>query len=285
VPGRRLRELEPSIAEVEAAALAQAPAPAIVRRPTSFRQLRELVTHLFVRQLSLTHRGTVLGWGWPLLRLVVQLAVLVFIFGHVVDLNIPDYPVFVLTGLIAWIWFSTGVANASWSLISGRHLVFQPNCPPVVLPVVAIAAPAFDLAVALLPLAVVTMATGTFHLTILLLPVLLCIQGVLMLGIAWIVASVSVYLRDVPNVVGLALLVLFYLTPVFYAISRVPEQFHWVLLANPVGTLIESYRAVTLGDPFPPVEAFVAVAVGSFAVAAIGLRIFRALEKGLVDEL
>jgi lipopolysaccharide transport system permease protein len=72
---------------------------------------------------------------------------------------------------------------------------------------------------------------------------------------------------------------------VFFAISRVPQRFHWVLLANPIGTLIESYRAVALGTAFPPAGAFAGVAVGSVVLAAVGLRVFRALEGGFVDEL
>jgi lipopolysaccharide transport system permease protein len=280
-----LTELTPSVAGPDEAALADAPAAAVVRRGTDLRQLRELVVHLFRRELALAHRGTLLGWSWPLVRLLVQLGVLVFIFGHVVDLNIPDYPVFVLTGLIAWTWFQTGITLATASLIDRRHLVFQPNCPPVVLPVVSVAAPAFDALVALPPLVLLTILTGTFHATVLLLLPLLAVQALLMVGIAWIVAPVSVYLRDVPNLVTVVLLILFYLSPVFYAISRVPDQYHWLLYANPMGTLIEAYRAVALGDPFPSVVAFVAVVAGSGVLAWVGLRVFRSLEGGLVDEL
>jgi lipopolysaccharide transport system permease protein len=271
--------------EVEEAALAQAPAPVVVRRGTNLGQMRGLVAHLAVRELSRAHRETILGWTWPLALLLVQLATLVFIFGHVLPLNIPHYPVFLFTGLIAWTWFLTGVTNASWSLISHRDLVLQPKCPPVVLPVVTVAVPLFDVAVALPLLVALTLLTGTFQWTVVLLVPLFALQLVLMLGIAWIVAAVSVYFRDVPRLVGVATLILFYLTPVFYAIVRVPEKYRWVLFANPIGTLIESYRAVTLGDPFPPVVAFVAVAAGSAILAAVGLRVFRALEGGFVDEL
>jgi lipopolysaccharide transport system permease protein len=274
-----------SSTEVEAAGLAQAPAPVVVRRGTNLRQMRELVAHLVKRELSIAHRETILGWTWPLVLLLVQLAALVFIFGHVVDLNIPNYPVFLFTGLIAWTWFSTGVTSASWSLISRRDLVLQPNCPPVVLPVVTVAVPLFDVAVALPLLVAMTLASGTFEWTMVLLVPMFALQLLLMLGIGWIVAAISVYLRDVPRLVALATMILFYLTPVFYAIVRVPEKYQSLLLANPMGTLIESYRAVTLGDPFPPVGAFVAVAVGSGILAAAGLWIFRALDGGFVDEL
>jgi lipopolysaccharide transport system permease protein len=247
--------------------------------------MRELVTHLVAREVSRAHHETLLGWTWPLVLLLVQLGALVFIFGHVVPLSIPHYPVFLFTGLVAWTWFLTGVQNASWSLITHRDLVFQPNCPPVVLPVVAVAVPVFDVAVALPFLVAMTLASGTFEWTVVLLVPMFALQLLLMLGIAWIVAATSVYLRDVPRLVALATMILFYLTPVFYAIARVPQKYQWVLYANPMGTLIESYRAVTLGEPFPPVGAFIAVAVGSGVLAALGLWVFRALERGFVDEL
>jgi lipopolysaccharide transport system permease protein len=272
-------------ADVDAAALASAPGPAVIRRGPDMRQVRTIAIHLFRRELALAHRGTLLGGSWPLVRLLAQLGVLVFIFGHVVDLHIPDYPVFVLTGLIAWTWFSAGVALASASLIEHRHLVFQPGFPTVVVPLVSVAAPAFDAVVALAPLVILTLLTGTFQATVPLLIPLLAVQLLLMIGIAWIVAPISVYLRDVPNLVAVALLILFYASPVFYAISRVPDQYHWVLLANPMGTLIEAYRAVALGDPFPPVAAFVGVVVGSVILTWVGLRLFRRLEGGLADEL
>lgn len=210
---------------------------------------------------------------------------LVFIFGHVVALHIPHYAAFVFTGLVGWTWFSVGVGTASWSLISHRHLVFQPNCPPVVLPIVAVTVPLVDVAMALPVLIAIQLASGALHWTVVLLLPLYVLQLVLMVGIAWIVASLSVYLRDVPNIVTVALLTLFYATPVFFTISRVPERFRGILLANPIGTLIESYRAVTMGTAFPPVGAFAGAAIGSLVIASIGLLVFRALEGGFVDEL
>jgi lipopolysaccharide transport system permease protein len=271
--------------EVETAGLAEAPAPVVVRRGTNLRQVRELVSHLVTREVKRAHHETLLGWTWPLVLVLVQLAALGFIFGRIVPQHIPNYAVFLFTGLIAWNWFMTGVQGASWSLISRRDLVFQPNCPPVVVPLVTVAVPLFDVAVALPVLVAMSLASGTFQWTMVLLLPLFALQLLLMLGIAWIVAAVSVYLRDVPRLVALATMILFYLTPVFYAVTRVPEKYHWALYANPLGTLIESYRAVTIGDPFPPVDAFIGWAIGSAVVAVLGLWVFRALEKGFVDEL
>jgi lipopolysaccharide transport system permease protein len=114
-----------------------------------FSQLRELVAHLVLREVTVTHRWTVLGWTWPLARQLAQLGVLVLIFGHVVNLGIPGYPQFIFSGLIVWTWFSSGVGAAGSSLISYRHLVFQPRCPAVVIPVVAVVVRLVDLMIAL----------------------------------------------------------------------------------------------------------------------------------------
>lgn len=267
------------------AVLNGAPERTLRRRPGEFVQLRELVAHLVAREITVTHRWTVLGWTWPLARQLVQLGVLVLIFGHVVNLHIHDYPVFVFSGLIAWTWFSNGVGAASCSLISRRHLVFQPRCPAMALPIVAVVVPLVDVVIALPVLLMMLLASGAFHWTIVLLPALLAVQLLLMAGLGWIAAALSVYLRDIPNIVTVVLLSLFYATPVFFSVTRVPHRFHSLLLANPIGTLIESYRAAMLGTPYPPLLALAAAVTASVLIAVVGLRCFRALERGFVDEL
>ena len=80
---------------------------------------------------------TLLGWGWPVVRQLAQLAVLVFIFGQVLDLDIENYPVFVFVGLMAWRWFSGGLSR-SYVVLGQRHLVMQPRLPSSVLSIVAV---------------------------------------------------------------------------------------------------------------------------------------------------
>src|SRR5580765_6191583 len=142
-----------------------APAPAMrVTRP-SLDQLRELVVHLVRREVASTHRDTLLGWMWPLVRQLVQLAVLVFVFSKVIDLGIEDYPVFVFSGLIAWNWFATALAGGARSLLINRHLVFQPRLPAVVVPAVAVVVPVVDVAIALPVLVAMLVVNGDVHAT------------------------------------------------------------------------------------------------------------------------
>jgi lipopolysaccharide transport system permease protein len=245
----------------------------------------ELVLHLVRRELSSAHRFTVLGWAWPLARQLAQLGVLVFVFSSVLDLGIPDFPVYVFSGLVAWNAFSTGLSAASTSLIDQRHLVFQPRLPAAVLPVVAVVVPFVDVLMAAPILLLMLILSGELHATAFLFPLVLAVQLVLMIGLAWLLAPASVYVRDVPNLVALGLMVLFYLTPVFYSLHRIPEQYEWLLQLNPMTTLLDLDRALLLGLPYPSV----AHIIGTVALAAVlvvaGWFGFERMRPGLVDNL
>jgi lipopolysaccharide transport system permease protein len=245
----------------------------------------ELVAHLARRELTIQHRWTLLGWAWPLARQLAQLAVLVFVFSKIFELNIDNYPVFVFSGLIAYSWFSSGVLAATTSVLDQRHLIFQPLFPASAVPVVAVAVPFIDVLVALPVLLVMLVFSGDLGPSALLLPPLLAIQLVLMCGIGWACAAVSVYLRDIPNVVIVGLTLLFYVTPVFYGLDHIPEQYQDVFKANPLATLIEGYRAALIGSPWPSALRLAVVTALALAVALGGFLAFRRLRWGFVDEL
>lgn len=263
------------------ATYAQQPVPAASGRG----RLRELVLHLTLHDLSSTHRFTVLGWAWPLIRQLAQLGVIVFLFSNIVDLGVANYAVFVFAGLISWTWFAAAVDAGTASLVNGRHLLLQPRFPPAVLPIVAVAVAFVDCLIALPVLLVMTIVSGDLSWTVVFLPVLFLVQFVLTSGVVLATSVVTVYLRDVRGIVAVGLTLLFYLTPVFYDTGRVPDQYEWVLRLNPLTTLIEAYRAVLLGSDFPPVGAALAVAAVSVLLLVAGARLFTRLAGGVVDEL
>src|SRR4051794_38767860 len=140
---------------------------------------KELLLHLVKRELDSTHRMTILGWAWPLVRQLMQLAVLVFIFGSVLDLNIENFPVFVFSGLVAWTWFSTGVSTATTSVITEKHLLYYPRLPPAVISVVSVFVPLVDVLMALPVLAALVVLESDLQMSALGLPVLIIVQMVL----------------------------------------------------------------------------------------------------------
>lgn len=256
-----------------------------LRRGAELGRLRELVAHLAAREVASLHRFTLLGWAWPLVRQLAQLGVLVIAFSHVLHLGVPHYAPFVFSGLIAWNWFSTGVANGTSSLLDRRHLVFQPRFPLVALPLVAVTVPLIDLLLALPVLAVMVVATTGLHWTILFLPVLVVIQLTLMAGIAWLTAAATIYFRDVRHIVGVGVTMLFYFTPVFYDLARLPDRYRSLLRINPMTTIVDGYHSIVLGGTLPAPGWLALVAAVSVIVAGSGLVFFNRLSPGFVDEL
>jgi len=243
----------------------------------------ELVAHLARRQLDTKHQLTLLGWAWPLTRQLAQLAVLVFIFSAVFDLGIDDFPVFIFIGLIAWTWFATGVGDGAWSITGQRHMILLSRLPKAALPLVAVVVPLVDVIIAF-PVLLLMLAIGDeLRWSLLLCPLLLPLQALLMAGFAWLAAAGSVFFRDVPNVVALGLTLAFYLTPVFYGLKSVPAKYEWVLELNPLTTIIESYRALLLGEPGPGALRIALVAAASAAIAIVGYLVFQRLEPRFAD--
>ncbi|HEY3827966.1 MAG TPA: ABC transporter permease [Solirubrobacteraceae bacterium] len=251
----------------------------------SRRHLADLVLHLVRRELASAHRNTLLGWAWPLTRQLAQLAVLVFLFSHVLRLHIQDYPVFVFAGLIVFTWFQAALIASAYSVVSNAHFVTNPKFPTIALPLVAVAVPFFDVLMALPVLLVLLAVAGRLGDTALLLPPLIAVQFAFTAGVALLTSAANVYLRDVQNVVVVLLLLLFYMTPIFYGLKNVPPQFHWVLRANPLTAFVNADRAV-LFEGHLPAAVDLAILTGSTIVAlAIGLAVFRRLQPGFVDEL
>jgi lipopolysaccharide transport system permease protein len=265
------------------------PAEAALTAPSTRRLtpgvFQEVVLHLVRREIDATHRMTLLGWAWPVVRQVAQLAALVFIFGSVLDLNIDHFPVFVFSGLIAWTWFSTGLGTAATVLLDERHLVFQPRLPRAVLPIVSIVVPLVDVVLALPVLLVMVAFETGLEWTLFAVPAIMLLQLALMSGIAWLISSVSVFFRDVPNLTQVVLQIMFYMTPIFYGLRTVPPEYHGVLEANPMTTLVEAYRAALLGEPWPDAGRFLYVGAMAAVLCAVGYTVFRRLSRNFADAL
>lgn len=247
--------------------------------------VRELVLHLASRELRSSHRRTALGWSWPLLVQLVQLAVLAFVFQRIIPLGIDDYPTFVFSGLVFWSWFRSGLVRASTSITDNVPLVLEPRTPRLALPLVALAVATFDLLVALPVLLALIAANGQIHAEWAFLPAVLVVQAVMMAGLAFLLAAAHVYVRDVAPMLGVTLLILFYVTPVFYPFDAVPHAYRWLFNLNPAAVLIEVYRSILIEGALPTLGRMLPLSLASAATLWLGWLVFRRLQPGFADEL
>ena len=256
----------------------------MTRTESRWTHLSDLVRELVVRDVRLRYSGSVLGLGWSQIAALAQVAVLFFIFGRVVRLGIPDYPAFVLAGMVPWLWLVGSIGAAADSVVGGRDLVRRPGFPPGVLPLVAVGTGLINFALTI-PVMLVTIGvvTGRLPPTVALLPVLVVVQLLVMLGPAYLVAAVNVFLRDTGHLVAVVLGLLFYATPIFY--SHVPAHYRTVLGLNPMAHLVSAYRQILLFGHLPSWRALLALALGGAAATWVCYRFFESRQRWFAEEL
>ena len=244
----------------------------------------DLLRELVGREIRLRYSGSVLGLGWSQVSALAQVAVLMFVFSKVVRLGIPNYPAFVIVGMIPWLWFVGGVGAAAESVVSGRDLVRRPGFPSAVLPLVSVGTSLINFTLTLpVMLIAVGVVTGRVPATAALLPLVAAVQLLVMLGPAYLVATLNVFLRDTGHLVSILLGLLFYATPVFY--QHVPSRYHFILTLNPMAHLVAAYRRLLLDGGMPSWPGLLALGFGGAATGYLCFRLFADRQRWFAEEL
>lgn len=245
----------------------------------------DVAFHLVRTELATRHRGSVLGWLWALGPPLLQLAATYFLFTRVIPLDVPDYPVFLLVGILAWSWFARSLGEGVTSLEQRRELVLRPGFATEVLPLTSVLVALVDYLIALPVLFVALALTTGLHPEAALLPVLLVIQLLYCAGIALAVAPLQVFLRDVRQVVALLVSVGFWLTPIFYRRAQVPDSLTWLYDVNPMAHLIGAQRRILLGGETPALGPLAAVGLVGLVVLGAGYLLFAACRHAVPEQL
>jgi lipopolysaccharide transport system permease protein len=253
---------------------------------SSLPYLRDLALELILRDLRLRYKRSVLGIAWSLVTPLAQLLVLHFLFTVVLPLGIANYASFLFVGILVWSWLAGSLDQATGSIVDNRELVRQPGFPVAILPVVTVAANLIHFMLALPILAAFLWLGGAAPgAAIVLLPVLIALQFLFTLSVAYFMATLHVTFRDTKHLLGVLLTLGFYLTPVFYEVRQAPERLQAFYALNPMVHLIEGYRDVLLRGLWPSPASLIAVALTGSALLVVGYTIFRQTSYRFVDEL
>ncbi|MDV3000252.1 MAG: hypothetical protein N5P05_001858 [Chroococcopsis gigantea SAG 12.99] len=260
---------------------------------TKFDLLRTLVR----RDLDARYKGSVLGNLWPLLNQLSQLLIYIYVFSIVlkVKLNVHGLPtdstltfgLWLFAGFLPWFAFSTGLMQSAVSVISQPNLVKKVVFPLALLPLVTILSSFIESAFGLATLIIfVALITHKLQLTMALLPLVWIPQLLFTAGIGYIVAALSVFLRDVPQTLTVILNVWFYLTPIIYPASSIPKTFRfWINWFNPMTAFSEVYRELVIVGEVEHWREWLVASCISVVVFALGLSVYRKLRSGFADVL
>ena len=248
--------------------------------------LRDLLRELVVRDMKLRYKRSILGVAWSLLNPLTQLLVFSFLFRAVMPLHIPNYPSFVFTGVLAWSWFQGALFTAASAITDNRELIKRPRFPPAILPVVTVTTNLVHFALAL-PILLTFVALGGGRLTgaIVMLPFVILLQFLLILGLGYFVATFHVTFRDTQHLLGVFLMLLFYLTPVFYDASIIPARYQALYRLNPMLHLITAYRTILIQGSWPDFRALLPLSAFVGALLWLGHAVFTRASYHFVEEL
>jgi lipopolysaccharide transport system permease protein len=261
----------------------------------------DLVLQLARREIESRYRGSMLGVLWSVVTPLFMLVVFTFVFSVIFQARwtVPaagsgaapatdsiGFAIILFAGLIVFNLFSDVISRASTLIVNQRSLVKRVIFPLELLPVSILLAALVQTVIAFGILIAALLFSGAgLHWTILLLPVVLIPACLIILGLAWFLAALGVYLRDVQHIVPPAITAVMFLTPVFYPPEALPEQLRWLAWINPLAYAVQDVRLVTVFGTLPPLSHWLAGFGIGFAIAALGYVFFMKTRKGFADVL
>jgi lipopolysaccharide transport system permease protein len=248
-------------------------------------QARELFTTLIVRDLRIRYKQTVLGVAWAVLQPLTTMIVFAFTFGFVLGVKsegVP-YPLFVFAGLVPWTFFSTGVNNASVSLLANQNLLTKIYMPRLYVPASAVGGALVDMCIGMLMFFVLMPMYGrTPGWGLLALPFIVLLAFAATLGVGLILAAATVLYRDLRFVISFGISLLLYLSPVIFRIDQISRPLQFVAALNPMYGVINGFRSSILGDPWDPATLAVSTVMTALLLT-FGLFFFRKTERLITD--
>ncbi len=205
---------------------------------------RDLLSSLVRRDLTVRYKRSTLGFLWTMLNPLLTMAVLTVVFSYFFRFEVQHYPVYLLSGMLLWIFFSQSTSMAMNNVVWGGGLSSKIYVPKAVFVVSAILVGVINLALALVPLALIMLVTGQpFSLALLFLPVPILLTLLFALGVGLFVAALAVLFVDVVDLYQFGLTILMYLTPIFYPSSIIPAAYAPFFKLNPIYYFVEIFRA------------------------------------------
>lgn len=254
---------------------------------TYFRQIydyRELIATLAAKEIKIRYKSAVLGWLWSILHPLLLMIIFSVIFTFIIKVGIEKFPVFLLSALLPWFFFSLSLSNCTTSIVENSNLIKKAYFPQEVIPISVIVANLFNF---LISMGLFVFFLYCFNIGptvyILYLPIVILFEFIFILGICLVACAFHTMFRDVKYAIELLLIGWFYATPIFYPLSFVPESFRFLFYLNPLSLFVTLYRDILLYQKAPNLILFSGVALLSLAFCFLGIFVFSRYKKLFVD--
>ncbi|MDY8022726.1 ABC transporter permease [Paenibacillus polymyxa] len=252
----------------------------------SFVKYNFLLRQLVSRDFKTKYKRSVLGVLWSFINPVLTMIVQYVVFSTLFKSDIPNFPVYLLTGIVLFNFFSEATDMGLMSIVGNSSLITKVYIPKYIFPVSRVLSSGINLLISLIPLLVVLFITKT-HITpsILLLFFSLSCTVIFCIGMSFLLSSAMVFFRDIRFLWNVLIMLWMYSTPIFYPESIIPEQFLGIFKLNPLYHFIRFSRTVILEGVSPEPQAYIFCLIAAFVPLFVGIFIFKKTQNKFVLNL
>lgn len=247
---------------------------------------RELLKTNVKKEIRGKYKNSVLGVMWSFLNPLLQLLVYSVIFGALLAGGDKTYHIYICVALIPWTYFTGSITQSAFTIIGNGNIIKKVYFPREILPISVVTSGAVNFVIStIIILAFVIFSGLGITPYILLYPFILLVQYLLILGISFILSSVTVYFRDLEHIIGIVLLAAFYGTPIVYKLEQLPANLQTLMKLNPMTHIINGYRDIFYYQRMPDMKSLLILLAISTVLTVVGYMIFKKLQKGFAEEL
>lgn len=250
-------------------------------------EYREMIFSLVRRDLQGRYKGSILGFFWTFLNPLLQLCVYTVVFSIILRNDIEQYYLFLFVALVPWIFFSTSVSGGASVIWSQQDMVKKIYFPRQVLPIAFVTSQFVNMVLSFLVVFAVLIVSGKgISLKALCyMPIVMLVEYILCMGMAFLTSACTVYLRDLEYLLGIITMAWQFLTPVMYAIETVPEQLLPIFNLNPMTPIIVAYREILYYKRVPQISTLLHATMLGVILMLLGWIVFEKLQRHFAEEL
>ena len=260
--------------------------PRLKKYLPALKQYRHLLASLVSRDIKVKYRRSVLGVAWSVLNPLFVMLIVTFVFSHVFRIEVPNYPIFYLTGSIIFSFVSEATTLSMNSVIGNAGLIKKVYIPKYIFPLQSCIFASVNALFSLIAVAIVyVVLQAPLSPTLLLTPIPLIYAAIFSFGLGLILSALVVYFRDVAHMYGIWCTAWFYMTPILYPLTVLPEIVRTVLLFNPLVHFVNYSRSVMLDGVVPGINENLICAGFAFLTLAVGFLVFKKAQDKFILNL
>ncbi len=247
---------------------------------------RQMLFSLVKKDLRSRYRGSFFGFLWTFINPLMQLVIYSIVFPFLLRMQEENYPMYVFTGLLPWIFFTSSIQIATTTVVANGNLVKKIYFPRLILPISVASTGVMNYIFGLVIVFAALFISGiSISFYVLLLPLVIIVQYFFVVGLCLILSSLYVYFRDLEHIVGIVTMAWFYITPIVFNISLFPDYAQNLMLLNPMTQFVMAYRNILMYSKPPELNGFIGVIIVSIVIFTFGLWLFNKLQRSFAEEI